>query len=384
MVFAHSEPLLFVFIQQRTECGFFRSLEFSPQVLVSGLGYTSTIERILGQSKPIETLLRAAQDNRQHHAWIFSGPRGVGKYTTAMAFARLLLNIESGDCSSHRDLHVIRKEDVAWSQNPALQRRKQTNIPLDLLRERIIGGKTSDGKQHDSVAFKTPVAGNQKVFIIDEAELLAEDGQNALLKTVEEPPPGTTIILVTSREDLLLPTIRSRCQSLPFSPLDQFSLNQWSSEEEFGVNSAALSWALSFSSGSPGLVCEAIETGLPELANELFGFLSLQNSTEYIDAYEKMYGFVETNIARWMKDNPNTSKEAANRRAMNLLLLMLSHSVRGCIRNNDVEVGVELAGVLVDVEKQLRTNISIKILLESLAARWVNRCVGDAVFMSRF
>ena len=94
----------------------------------------------------------------------------------------------------------------------------------------MIGGRTSDGKQHDSSAYKTPVSGDKKGFIIDEAELLDESGQNALLKTLEEPPLGTFIILVTSRDDALLQTIKSRCQLVYFSPLSNQKLSPHAAE----------------------------------------------------------------------------------------------------------------------------------------------------------
>lgn len=338
------------------------------------------MKSIFGQSRAVDSLIRAFNENTRHHAWIFSGPRGVGKCTTALRFSELLLQARLKDGVSHPDLHHIRKEDVVWSSNPTLQRRKQTNIPLDLLRERIIGGKTSDGKSHDAVAFKTPVLSKEKVFIIDEAELLDEAGQNALLKTLEEPPLGTTLILVTCREDLLLPTVRSRCQSVTFSPLDDVAMQEWAQEQSLDVTPADLSWSLRFSGGSPGLVCESIETGLPALAESLSDFLTFQNSGGYTTVATTLISFVESNVARWMKENPNTSKDAANRRAANLILLMFSVATRQLIRGSDPN-GVALTGMLVDIERQLTTNISIKVLLESLAARWANLCVGDAVFM---
>ena len=141
-----------------------------------------TVEEIIGQKGAVDTLLRSVGEGRRHHAFIFAGPVGVGKFTTAIAFAKMLVGESSHKQSAHPDLHVIKKEDVAWSNNPLLRKRKQTNIPLDLLRERMIGGKTSDSATHDAVAYKTPMLGGEKVFVIDEAELLDEAGQNALLK----------------------------------------------------------------------------------------------------------------------------------------------------------------------------------------------------------
>ncbi|MDP7004663.1 MAG: hypothetical protein QF718_00420 [Phycisphaerales bacterium] len=337
---------------------------------------------VIGQSRAIKTLVDSFKNDTRHHAWIFSGPRGVGKCTTAILFAESVLGDDLDSTKSHNDLHIIRKEDVSWAQNPALQRKKQTNIPLDLLRERMIGGMSSDGKQHDSIAYKTPVVGKEKFFIIDEAELLDEAGQNALLKTLEEPPLGTTIILVTCREDLLLPTIQSRCQQLSFSPLSESDMQKWSDESNLDASSSNLLWSLRFSNGSPGIVCEAIESGLPDLSDSLQSFLTLNNSGDYTNATEKIILFIESNVSRWIKENPNTSKEAANRRALNLVLLLFGESVRQSIRNNQEPNDAFLAtGIIVDIEKQLTTNISIKVLVESLCARWSNLCVGDALFV---
>ena len=188
------------------------------------------MHRILGQERAIDTLLTALGSGRVHHGWIFSGPLGVGKFTTAVEFARLLLDphaapnlageIEADpegetsrliDAGTHPDLHVIRKELALFSDNPQLRARKLSNIPIDVLRERMIGGKTSDDRPHVAVAYRKPAQGHGKVFIIDEAELIDVYGQNALLKTLEEPPPATYIFLITSRPERLLPTIRSRC-----------------------------------------------------------------------------------------------------------------------------------------------------------------------------
>ncbi|HIO20002.1 MAG TPA: AAA family ATPase [Phycisphaerales bacterium] len=338
------------------------------------------MKNIYGQTRAIDLLMKANDEERRHHAWIFSGPRGVGKCTIAIQFAEHLLRSGDGVGTSHQDLHIIRKEDVVWSTNPSLQRRKQTNIPLDLLRERIIGGKTSDGKHHDAIAFKTPVLGKEKVFIIDEAELLDEAGQNALLKTLEEPPPGTTIILVTCREDLLLPTVVSRCQILPFSPLQEEEMRAWGGGYSGEATPDELSWAIRFSCGSPGLVCEALEAELPILAESIGGFLSLEKLGSYTEVGAKLISFIEKNVSRWVKENPNTSKDAANRRAMRLVLMVFGEAAQKLIREGHPD-GICLAGVLIDIETQLSTNISIKVLLESLSARWASVSIGDALFM---
>jgi len=335
---------------------------------------------VLGQNKAITTLKQALEDGRKHHAWIFSGPRGVGKYTAASSFAAQIVGTESTRGSTHPDIHVICKEDVAWSQNPALQRRKQTNIPIDLLRERIIGGKTSDDRVHDSAAFKTPVAGSQKVFIIDEAELLDEQGQNALLKTLEEPPLNTTIILITCRDDLLLPTIKSRCSIVGFSYLQPTDMALWVEGVELDVSPSDLAWAIRFSGGSPGLVQEAIETNLAQVAHSISGFLNREKTSDYSQVALALTSFVESAVTAKLKENSSASKESANRRALELLLLMFGASASALTRSGQAD-GITTSEIISDIERQMSTNISLKVLVDSLCARWAHLCVGDSVFM---
>ena len=145
------------------------------------------MQRILGQPNAIEALTGALRSGRVHHAWIFAGPKGVGKFTTAVVFAKQLLDPQfdpSGetnsqldlqtetsrliDAGTHPDLHIIQKELALFSDNPDLRTKKLMNIPLDLLRERVIGGQTSDGRTHEAPAYRTPTLGHGKVFIIDE------------------------------------------------------------------------------------------------------------------------------------------------------------------------------------------------------------------------
>ncbi len=181
------------------------------------------VDAILGQPHAIELLQSALQTDRLHHALIFHGPKGVGKFTTARALAAILLCHEvakkaassflppvraCGTCrscaalraGSHPDDHVITKELARFSSDAAVRDRKLMTIPTAVLRENLI-----------EPVNLAPRLGSHKVFVVDEAELLDSVSQNILLKTLEEPPAGTYVILVTDAEDRLLPTIRSRC-----------------------------------------------------------------------------------------------------------------------------------------------------------------------------
>jgi len=346
-----------------------------------GAGTLGLVEEIIGQIGAVKTLLGSLGASRRHHAFIFSGPRGVGKFTTALAYSEKVLGNLCSTHSTHPDLHIIKKEDVAWSKNQQLRKRKQTNIPLDLLRERMIGGKTSDGVSHDAVAYKTPVAGSEKIFIIDEAELLDEAGQNALLKTLEEPPRGTTIILVTYRDDILLPTVRSRCQTVGFVPLGEESMLAWSTRFFDDVPPDGLGAAIAFSGGSPGITIEALDSNVPGLEKSLSSFLGLNYACDYMAATNLIVSHVSRSVEARLKENPLASKEAANRMAAQQIFMLFGQSIRKLVRGDRQEDGVVAAFILANVEQQLSTNISINVLLESLAARWSHLCKGDAAIV---
>jgi DNA polymerase-3 subunit delta' len=173
-----------------------------------------TLAEIQGQEHAVGLLRRAIDNGRLAHAFVFAGPAGVGKRTTALALARAVLcpeqpNVGCGICidcrlvgaGSHPDLFL---EDLATAQ---AERATASMLSIEQIR-RVCG----------SLALR-PARGTGKVGIVDQAERLTAEAQNALLKTLEEPRGRATLVLVTSNLDALLPTIRSRCQRLLFAPL---------------------------------------------------------------------------------------------------------------------------------------------------------------------
>jgi DNA polymerase-3 subunit delta' len=163
---------------------------------------------LIGHSNQIETLRRALLNDRLHHAYLFLGPDGVGKRTLAMALAQAIHCSElQGDycgrcvnCASiihgnHADVRFIGpllgKKEIAIQQIRELERE---------LRFRSFGGK-------------------QKIAIVDPVTLMNAAAQNALLKTLEEPPAKSLIILIAPNGGGILPTVRSRCLRLSFAPL---------------------------------------------------------------------------------------------------------------------------------------------------------------------
>jgi len=172
---------------------------------------------LLGHDDAEATILDAIRSARMHHAWLITGPEGVGKATLAYRFARRLLagrpeaDSLALDPSSpvfrrvaagtHADLLTIERE-----RNEKTGRMKR-DIAVDSVRE--IGGFMS----------LTPAEGGWRVVVVDGAEEMNQASANALLKVLEEPPPRAILLLACAAPGRLLPTIRSRCRRLRLAPL---------------------------------------------------------------------------------------------------------------------------------------------------------------------
>lgn len=168
------------------------------------------LDAVEGQPRAVALLRRALAGGRVAHAWAFVGPAGSGRTTTALAFARALL-CPDGGCGRcrhcrlagdgrHPDLHLI------VPTPPEKDPRGPRAIRIGAIRE-----------LERQAALRPALAGG-KVFILDEAERMTEDAPQAFLKTLEEPPAGTVLILVLPGPLALPPTVLSRCRLVRFAP----------------------------------------------------------------------------------------------------------------------------------------------------------------------
>jgi len=193
---------------------------------------------IIGQDAALAQLQRAVAGTRRPHAYIFAGSEGVGRRTTATEFARLLLcespvsrdnaghlaelpagfklHSACGRCSSCRtvsagtnaDFHLVYKELARFHDDSAVRDRKMQALSIEVVRDFLL-----------DPAYRGSAGGRGRIFLVLQAELMSVPAQNALLKTLEEPPDGVTIILIASSAGDLLATTRSRCQLIRFGPL---------------------------------------------------------------------------------------------------------------------------------------------------------------------
>ena len=355
------------------------------------------LDRVIGQNRAVSQLRSAIESGRLHHAWIFAGPPGVGKRTTAEAFATLLLDPDAQPdltgrltadpeghtarlmrARTHPDYHLITKELAAYSDNDATRRSKQRNIPLAVLQEYLIEPAQLAGSGGAGAVAS-------KVFVVDEAELMrsgSNEGQNAMLKTLEEPPPGTIIILVTAREEALLPTIRSRCQRVRFDALAEGPMQEWldrtEREDQLEVRPGSRPWLLEFAAGSPGRARTAIETGLLDWEGELRPFLSSIERGRYDpDFSATLAKLVGAWAEGWVKARPQASKEAANHAAAGPAFHLLAQRMRRLLASaseagdaDAIERWSDAIDAIAQAEREINANVQMALAFEHLSARF--------------
>jgi DNA polymerase-3 subunit delta' len=167
---------------------------------------------VIGHRRLVGLLARSIQRQSLPPSLIFAGPAGIGKRLTAMAVAQAL------NCLIPK---TTDDEIDACGVCTACTRMARGVYPDVLLIEPGESGSIKIEQIRDAVERTgyRPFEGRRRVVIVDEADALGAPAQNALLKTLEEPPSSSMFILVTSRPDVLLPTVRSRCLHLAFRPL---------------------------------------------------------------------------------------------------------------------------------------------------------------------
>jgi DNA polymerase III subunit delta' len=166
---------------------------------------TARIEDSTEHQPRVRMALTAALSSGPSHAYLFRGPRGAGKRVAARAFAAEILATGADDPDDVRRRALLDPSphpDLVW-----LAPRGAQHL-VDEVRERVI-----------RAAVYRPFEGGKRVFVIEAAESLRDESQNALLKTLEEPPEFVHLILLSSEPEALLETIASRCQPIDFTPL---------------------------------------------------------------------------------------------------------------------------------------------------------------------
>src|SRR6185503_4634783 len=229
---------------------------------------------LLGHEAAEATLLEAMRSGRMHHAWLITGPDGVGKATLAYRFARRLLAGTPTDDSlalepthlvfrrvaagAHADLHTVER---AYDEK---RRRMRTQIAVE------------DVRGISAFMSLTPAEGGWRVAIVDGAEEMNQSSANALLKILEEPPQRAVLLLVCAAPGRLLPTIRSRCRRLRLDPLQAEPMDRLLASYLPDLSADQRGRLGTVAEGSPGralLLAEEEGLAIAGLVDEVLGAL---------------------------------------------------------------------------------------------------------------
>ena len=328
---------------------------------------------IVGQDEAIARLERKIAAGRMPHAFCFTGPAGVGKRTTAEALAKVLLcenpsigpnkgrlggmeneepiRLPCGTCpdctmiaaAAHGDFHPIYKELARYHDDANVRNRVMQGLGIDVIRRFLI-----------DPAGRSATRGRGKVFVVLEAELLSIAAQNALLKTLEEPPANVTIILISLRGEQLLPTTRSRCSLVRFGPLPTDFITRKLTEAQVDPKESQF-WA-SFTGGSVGRALKLARAGMYEIKRDLLGRLAGLDAGGDVKLGEDLAGITdrlgETAVRQAKtQDGASLSKNLATRRASGAMLELIASVFSDALA---LSTGAERTLVHADQPREIR------------------------------
>ena len=287
---------------------------------------------IFCQDGAIDILQRAYNSERVSHAYIFAGMEGVGKFLTASQWAKLLLChnhvVENGiaqscdscqscrlfDADSHPDFSHVYKELREYTEE-GKGKAPPLDMPIDVIRE-MLNAKVSI----------RPSLSQRKVFIVSEAEKMNVSSQNCMLKVLEEPPVYCCIILLCTRLEKLLPTTKSRAQTVRFGPIQEDRIIE--KLDEMGLDTNISKYFARLAQGSLGQACnwaqlELNDANIYESKKELINSLAqfeYSDTLAMADAILNWKGQIST---LWSNLDKNTSKTDISRRAAKIFLQII-------------------------------------------------------------
>ena len=259
-----------------------------------GCPHPREVYSLLGHEAAETRFLKAMRSGRIHHAWLLTGPKGIGKATLAYRMARKLLggqsllstslDIPASDETAQR-IEALTHGNLFLLRRPydtKLKRFRQ-DIPVDRVRE--VSGFFQE------TAAET---GTWRVCIIDSADELNRNSENAILKLLEEPPNNTLFILISSAPGRLLPTIRSRCMSLELRAVSDADITDWLSEHGRG-SPDLIDAAVRLSRGAPGKALALVQNA----------DVVLRSLSDYIQSLGHTAPDVDMTIAKRLAEKRN-------------------------------------------------------------------------------
>ena len=318
-----------------------------------------TFDTVVGQSHITITLKNAIKHNQLAHAFLFCGPRGVGKTTCARILAKTI-NCENKTKDS--EACNTCQSCVSFNEGTSLNIHEldaASNNSVDDIRTLV-----------DQVRF-APQAGKYKVYIIDEVHMLSSSAFNAFLKTLEEPPPFAIFILATTEKHKILPTILSRCQIFDFKRITNSDtvehLQEICKKEDIKAEKAALQV---IAQKSEGCMRDALSI-MDKIASFTNGEITYQNTLEHLNILDADYYFklmdsmLKQDLAGAMLLYDDINKKGFEG---DLVLNGFSEFIRNLLVSKDEKVAGLLEAVESFREKYISTakNIAPSFLISAL------------------
>ena len=303
-----------------------------------------SIFSVIGQDQALDRLQQALRSRRVPHAYIFHGPSGVGKELCAREFAKIVLCVNQqksqrdgqdvfdccDSCDScravqadvHPDYHLVYREQIRElrpEQNDngsgRTKAHKATALAIDVIREKL-----------NKPAQLTSAYGRGKVFVVREIHLANVHAQNALLKTLEEPPDGTVLILLADRLEGLLPTTLSRSQMVMFAPLGrEFLLEKLT---QAGCKQPQSGFWSRFADGSLGRALWLADQDWYQAKVALVKRLARLTEKDAVELAELLLDSAKSYAAEARKQDPAVSDTVAKQRMYGFLLGVVSNFYR--------------------------------------------------------
>ena len=312
--------------------------------------------QVAGQEEIKESLIKSINNNQVSHCYIFEGPKGMGKYDLALIFAQslLCLNFQKEPCNqcnscikansfNHPDLHIVNEEEKSIKRED-----------IDMLINSI---------------YKKPYESKRKVFIIKDAHLMTVQAANTFLKTLEEPPDNTVMILLTINSNLLLPTIVSRCQEIKFKNISKETIKSYLIK--YNSNIGIIELAANYSNGNLNKAISIIN-GNDEILRKREEIIKIfdkiiKSDSEIIYELESYFDEQKDNIDEiieimimWIRDVMFVKSNMDNLVINNDYLELLK------IHSKKMKVDSDIVEFMQNISDNIKSNVSYKLAVDNM------------------